>query len=115
MMTSDQAKIVKMVYNRFIDSEEQIWTDLDSNLEMFGYLTESELVTEVKVKYKKHSKTGIRCSQDHQPSNCMAPIILESIEIILDLYKETKELHEKNKYILEYYLVMSEMKMIFPA
>jgi hypothetical protein len=114
MMTTDQTKIVKMVYNRFIESEEEIWTDLDSNLEMFGYLTDKELIVEADVKHEKHCQTGIRCAQDHQPSNCMAPIILESVEIILDLYDKTGELHEKNRYILEYYLVMSELKMIFP-
>ncbi len=111
-MSRDESQIVKLVYNRFIESEEEIWTDLDDNLEMTGLMTNEELVKAAKTEANGHS-SGIRCKQDHGQHNCMAPLILESVNYILDLYGKTRELHPKNRYILEFYLSMSALRMIY--
>jgi len=114
MMDEEEIEIVKLVYNRFMDNEDNQWTDIDNNLEFFSYLTDKELVKESKIKTYEHER-GIRCSQEHGQVNCFAPYILEAVEIILKLYDETKELHPKNAYILSYYLVMGEMGLIYPT
>ena len=113
MMSNEQARIVRMVYNRFMENESDDWTTMDDNLEIFSWLSNEDLVRESKAKFKKHSKGTFRCGQTHDQSVCFAPHILESVEAILDLYKSTKELHLKNAYILSYYLVLSELKLIY--
>ncbi len=115
MMTKEESDAVKIVYNRLMDSEEENWSPIDDNLELCSYLSDSELVTESSIKYVVHSQGVFRCSQEHDLQFCMAPRILDAVEAILALYWQTKELHPKNKYILEYYLTMSEMGMIFSA
>jgi hypothetical protein len=115
MMTKDEASTVKTVYTRLMESEDEPWTEIDENLEFIGWLSDDALIREAKVKIKQHSKGLIRCSQDHEQQFCMAPFVLESAEIIVLLYDRTEELHAKNRYILEYYIAMSEMKMIYPA
>lgn len=113
MMTKEEAESVKLVYNRLIGSEEEDWSPIDDSLELCSYLTDSELVTECSIKYVAHSQGTFRCSQEHEAQYCMAPRILDASEAIITLYWQTKELHPKNRYLLEYYLTMSEMKMIF--
>lgn len=120
MMNEEQSKIVKLVYNRFAESEEYnfrsektVWTELDENLEFISYLSEQELINESKIKVAGHSKGTFKCEQNHEQRNCFAPYILESVQYILKLYDETGFLHEKNSYILSYYLAMSAMGMIF--
>lgn len=114
-MTREQVEAVKLVYTRFIESEEIRWSSLDDQLEWFDYLKDSEMITESTIRYEVHSKGTFRCSQNHKQEHCMAPIILDAVKAILDLYKATKELHIKNRYILSFYLSMSELKMIYLA
>ena len=112
MMTKDQSEIVRTVYLRFIESEEESWGDLDSHLENIAEMSDEELIAAVATKSLSHSK-GIRCQQDHDPRYCFAPFILEAVESILELFIETNQLHEKNKYILSFYLAMAELGLIF--
>lgn len=113
MMDQEKVMVVKMVYNRFIESEEEVWNDLDENLDLFDYLTDEEMVNESEVKLIKTSKKIFRCRQDHQQSDCMAPYIAEAARAIVDLYRETDNLHPKNRYILCYYCVLSELGLIY--
>lgn len=114
MMSKEESAVVKIVYNRFIESEEEgIWTDLDNNLEMVGWLSDIELFRETQFKHTYHAEGIFKCNQKHEQQHCFAPTILDSVGIILDLYYETREMHPKNRYVLEYYLAMSEMKMIY--
>ena len=123
MMTREEADTVKLVYSRLYESEydsligkgeECHWTDLDDNLEFFSYLSDSELVREVQINHLVYSKGRVfRCAQNHKQEYCFAPYVLESSESIVKLYEETKELHCKNRYILIYFLAMSEMKLIY--
>lgn len=113
MMAQEQSQIVKLVYSRFIDSEEEIWSEFDDNLEFVGYLTDKELIQECSIKFFEHSKGDLRCVENHDPAYCMAPLVLEAVEAILDLHDKTGELHEKNRYIMEFYLAMSAMNLLY--
>jgi hypothetical protein len=44
MMTAEEAAIVKMVYCRFIENEDEGWSEIDDVLEILEYLTGEELV-----------------------------------------------------------------------
>lgn len=115
MMTEEEAKIVKLVYNRFIDSEDQTWTTIDDNLEFVDYLTDDELIREASIKADDHSVGVFRCKSSHEANFCFAPFILESVNSILSLNEKTGELHPKNRYILTYYLSMSELGLIYSS
>ena len=66
MLTEEQSKIVKLVYNKFIESEdESSWGELDNTLEYVGWLGDPELVTESKVRFEEHHVGVFRCAQDH--------------------------------------------------
>jgi hypothetical protein len=113
MLSKEQSEIVKLVYTRFIDSEEEIWTEIDDNLEMTGFMSSQELVNECIIKFEQCSGGIFRCNQAHDQSKCIAPIILEGVGYILALYDKTSYLPPKNKYVLEYFLVLCELKMIY--
>ena len=114
VMTKEQSDIVKLVYRRFMDNETETWTDLDSNLELFSYLSDEELIQEAKVKFFHHSQGTFRCMTEHPQEVCFSPFILQAVESILNLHDETRTvIHPNNLYLLSYYLVLSEMKMIF--
>lgn len=114
MLDTAERKLVMMVFNRFFSNEkERTWTDLDSNLEIFGWLSEKDLIQETRVKTYIHSEGIFRCLQTHDQKACFAPYVLEAANHILSLYEANAYLHPNNRYILEYYLVMSEMGLIF--
>lgn len=113
-MTEEQSKMVKIVYNRFIENEEGGWTKIDDVLEILAYLSTEDLVNEARIKLEKHSK-GLRCTKNHDHTQCFAPYVLESIEIILELYDLTKSLRPSNAYIITYYLAMSDLGLIFSS
>jgi hypothetical protein len=114
MMTPDETQVVRIVYERFLESESNEWGDLDSNLEFFDWLIDSELVNESKVKQIKHLKSkNFRCTSDHDQQDCFAPVVLEAVGYILNLWDKTRTLHENNRYILVYYVSMSELNLIF--
>jgi hypothetical protein len=112
MMSQEEIQVVKVVYERFIDSESEGWGDLDDNLEFFDWLNDRELIDETKVKQIGCSK-GIRCASEHDIGDCFAPYIFEAVTAILNLWDKTRMLHKNNRYILLYYLSMSEMDLIF--
>src|SRR5271165_2826108 len=110
MMSPEESQVVKSVYTRLLENENGSWTELDENLEFFSYLTNIELINESEIRYIEHSKGVFRCklSEDYFASK-----ILESVGIIISLYRKTRALHEKNAYILLYYLVMTEMGLVY--
>lgn len=109
MLAPEDAKVVRMVYNRFLENEVEGWTTIDDILEILEYLTDEELIIQVKVRMEEHKK-GIRCKKEHEQSNCFAPFVYQAVESILTL----EDLHPKNAYVLSYYLAMSEMGLILP-
>jgi hypothetical protein len=113
MMTEEEAKIVKIVYGRFIENEDSTWTGIDDNLELFEYLNNEEIISETRIRIDDHSRGVIRCKSSHDESLCFAPKVLEAAQNIVKLYDETGRLHPKNKYVLTYYNVMSVMKLIY--
>lgn len=116
MMTQEETQVVRVVYDRFLDSESLEWGDLDENLEFFGWLSDKELVNEAKVKHINHSRGKIfRCTSSHSQEDCFAPFILEAATHIIKLWDKTRILHDKNRYVLLYYVSMSEMSLIFEA
>lgn len=121
MMTAEEVSVVKLVFSRFMESEcinekneKTNWGDLDYNLDYFDWMSDNELITESQIRYENHKKgKSFRCYSSHKSEDCFAPFILEAVEAILSLNNKAKELHPKNRYILVYYLSMSEMLMIF--
>lgn len=115
MMASEEKEVVSLVYRRFIESESNgSWANLDETLWYFEIISDRDVINESMIKYLSHSKSPFRCKNDHDSKYCMAPLILDSVESILLLHeKEETDLHPKNRYILTYYLAMSELGLIF--
>lgn len=114
MMTKDQQDTVTKVYRRFYESDlaDAEWTDIDEQMTMLEWLDDNQLATESRVKFNEHVNGKPRCMQDHTGSECFVPTIIEATSAILDLYESTSNLHEKNRFILRYYLALSQVGFI---
>ncbi len=112
MMTEEQRKIVVLVYTHLLDKEDRGWDGLDDCMDLLEYLDNDQLHREADVVHSVHSRGAVRCQQDHAKEKCFIPLLVESVGAILELYKETGSLHEKNRYILQYYLAMQQANMI---
>ena len=117
-------EIIKIVYNRFIESEyEDIpntdtvtkWSNMDEILGFIDYLTDYELIKECTAKSILHSDSKVRCNNEHPIENCFAPRILSAVNVILDHYcNDTEELSKEHRYIFCYYMALTELKLIYP-
>lgn len=109
MMTQDQVKNVTHIYSLFIQSETaRGWNELDDVLEYLEYLDDDQLHREADVIYEIHKRGNVKCKSDHEQSKCAVPRIVDAVGAILDLYKETNQLHKNNRFILEYYLAYQQ-------
>lgn len=112
MMTKDQSKTVIQVYNHLLENEKRGWDGLDDYMDYLEYLDNDQLHREADVVYMQHRNGPVKCKQEHAIEQCLIPIMVEAVGAILELYKETNNLHDKNRYILQYYLAMNQADMI---
>lgn len=113
-MKSKNDKIIDEVYDHFMQSEtEDIeWDDVDEAMCMLEWLEDSQLAIEAEVKHIEQNSGDPRCPADHPKKDCIIPSVMRSVQLILDDYKKTKKLNEKNKFILRYYLALSHVGAI---
>lgn len=107
MITIEQARIIATVYKKFNDSETLEWTSIDDKMEFLAWLSDREVVTEAEVQLNDHSEKNARCAIDHPPEQCIVPVILDSISYICEDFKTSERLAKKARYVLEYYLALS--------
>lgn len=112
MMSREQYKTVVQVYFHLLENEKRGWDGLDDYMNYLEYLDNDQLHREADVIYAYHKHRGVRCQEDHPKEKCLVPLLVDSVGAILDLYKETNNLHQRNRYILEYYLAMNQAEMI---
>jgi hypothetical protein len=113
MMNQEQVRVVAQVYREFLASEENRgWEGIDDYLETLQFLDDDQLGREAEVVLIQHRKGKAKCDKDHPESECFVPKIIEAVQAILDLVKETGHLHKNNRYILEYYLAVNQAGMI---
>jgi hypothetical protein len=113
MMSPEQTKIVTVVYDRFISNESRGWDGVDEYLEMLEYLDDDQLHREADVLFSTHKSKSMGCPYRHKdPNACFVKHILEAVEAILDLYKETGQMHKNNRYILANYLALTQSEQI---
>jgi hypothetical protein len=115
MLTPDQAKNVSDVYRRLEKSEERGWDPIDDTLYILDFLSDHELVIETEILILKHKKGSLGCLAEHEKhpqSECYSNKIMEAAENIVELYKSNSYLPEKSKYILQYYLALTQQELI---
>ena len=113
MMTPTQAKNITYLYDRFIESDAKGWNALDDYMELLGFLDNDQLYREAEVLYSHQKNKKMGCPYLHSEGTvCFVVRILEAVEAITDLYKETGSLHPKNRYILENYLALCQDQQI---
>lgn len=114
MMTKDQQEVVSQVYRRFYDADanDKNWTNIDEQMHMLDWLDDNQLIVEAAVLYQIQTAGEPRCNQKHPITECFIPLVIDAVTSILDLFAETGSLHEKNRFILQYYLAMSQVGFI---
>lgn len=115
MLSKEQQDLLNVVYERFMESEGEgnTWAPIDDCLELVSWLKDYELIFECEKKFEFHCQSEFRCEINHDAQYCMAPLILEAVEVILDIYHDSGELLGIHRYCLEYYVSLSELKLIF--
>ena len=113
-MTREQQETVLKVYRQFVssDCQDQQWTTLDTFMEALSWLEDPQVVIEAAVMVQLHAGGQPRCTQNHPIDQCFVPVIIDAVGYILDLYTKTGNLHPKNRFILEYYLAVSQEGLI---
>lgn len=114
MMTKEQQETVTKVYRQFYgsDTRDTDWTEIDTFMEAMAWLDDPQLVIETAIVHQIQCAGQPRCTQDHPIENCFVPTIIDAVGHILDLYAETQNLHVKNRFILEYYLAVTQEGLI---
>jgi|GEM_PF-4281077 len=113
MLNPDESKTIEQVYRRFMDGEEHAsWDEIDTQLEYLDYLDSDQVFREASVQLSYHKFGKIRCGQEFCNQGCFAENVVDAVEIICKLYSDTNYLPVKNRYVLEYYLALSQLKMI---
>lgn len=109
MLSTEEAKNITFVYSALLDSELKGWQDLDDFLEILEWLDDSELYREAEVLYSYHKNEDMGCPYPHKEgSSCFVKKVLEAVEAITELYKETGNLHPRNRYVLANYLALTQ-------
>lgn len=109
MLTTDQAKNIIYLYGAFLEAEKKGWSKIDDYLEILEYLDDDQLHRECEALYSIHRTKKMGCPYEHKDGIvCFVIRILEAVEAITDLYKETSSLHIKNRYILCHYLALCQ-------
>jgi hypothetical protein len=115
MMTPDQARNTAKVYRMLMDSEdESSWDEVDTCLDLLEYLEDEQLVIEAGVVFSQHGGGQVTLSTEHPGSKQAATDIVDAVSSILSLFSETQNLHKNNRYILQYYLALSQVGEIVP-
>lgn len=113
-MNAEERENIKNVYKRFLNSEERGWDSLDDYLDLLDYLDDDQLSREAEVLFLKHKEKAVMCKIKHKkPSECFVPYILRAVETILNFYKKNGKLNDSHKYILQYYLALTQNKFIY--
>jgi len=113
-MTKDEQIIVKRVLARFKESDklETEWSEVDEQMSRLEWLDNHQLTIEAGVKLDEHAGGNPKCGQNHAEGECFVPVIIDAVCIILNLYDQTGNLHANNRFILEYYLSLSQTGFI---
>lgn len=113
MMTKEQSNTVTLVFNKFFNDEnDESWSEIDHYLSLLDFIDDDQLYREADVLYSIHTRGEPMCEVDHPREECFIPLIIEAVGAILELYRETGNLHKNNKYILEYYLALTQAQII---
>lgn len=113
MLNPEQFQTVEQVYVRFMEGEELAgWDEIDTQLEYLDYLDEEQIFREASVQVIYHESGKVGCNDEFCGQGCFAEIVVEAAEIICELFNNTGQLTPKHRYVLEYYLALSQLKMI---
>lgn len=114
-MTPEQAQVVEIVYDKFLEGEMTVsWDALDDQMIYLDYLSNNQLWLESNVLHREHTVTGtVRCSQEFCNQGCYAQTIVEAVgHIILENQPYGVSLTTKHRYVLEQYLALSQLNYI---
>lgn len=113
-MTTYQQNIIDKVYKKFVESDsiDIQWTDIDEQISILEWLDDRQLMIEAKVKLHEQSGGQPRCNQDHPINDCFIPIAIEAVKFIVDSYAKTKTLNSNDRFVIKYYLSLSQVGLI---
>jgi hypothetical protein len=113
-MTNEQAQIVRQVYDRFNDGENDnvLWTEIDETLWQLSWLDGDQLIREASVLFSHYKGRQVKCNMVHVQSECFAPKIVGAVEAILESHGRAGKMLSEHKYILQYFLTLSQLGVI---
>lgn len=105
---------ISKVYEKFYESDlfDANWTKIDEQISMLEWLDDHQLTIEAAALVKIQTKGKPTCNQVHTYAECFVPTIIEVVEYLVDQYEKTGDLPVKHKFILQYYLALSQVGFI---
>lgn len=108
VLTENQQHTIDVVFKRFQDIDNNYnWTKIDDFMVYLEYLDDAELACEADVLFEKHKLGEPSCPSKHPKEECLVPLIMESVDCILNLYKDFGTLEPTNRYIVQYYIALT--------
>jgi hypothetical protein len=113
-MTPEQIEITKNIYQKFyeIDCNQHDWTSIDEYMSHLDYLDDKQVAIEAEVKLREHLSGNPKCKEHEEEHECLVPKIIEAVKIIINGNREKKKIHIKDRFVLQYYLALSQAKYI---
>jgi hypothetical protein len=109
MMSPEQVKTVTYIYGLLMASEIKEWEKIDEYLQALEWLSYFQLCNECEALYSIHQDNHLVCPYiEGEESTHFIVSMLEAVEAITQLYRETEDLHPRNRYILCYYLALCQ-------
>lgn len=115
-MIQKETEIVNFIYKSFYDTDlkEQKWSVIDEYMSYLDYLNDQEILVESEIKLKEHLSGDPRCpfEEEHKKHKCIVPSIIEAVKILIDSNNGLKKIDIKDRFVLQYYLAISQAKYI---
>lgn len=106
MMNEDEVSNIKILLKKLNEIEISVkdWSSFDESMYMLSLLSDREIVYEIEKLNERSRIKDITCSHTQIPHECNVNSMIEAVKSIMELYYDTGSLHEKNRYIISYFL-----------
>lgn len=114
MISRDQENDLKEIYRSLISNDyKRDWKPIDDRLYELDFLSDEEIVKETEIQIYNHSLGEVMCKEEHNGKICLMPTLLRAVDAICESWNETQDLVPKCRYILQNYLAISHLGIIY--
>lgn len=113
---------VEVLKNTFLKTETYGWNEIDNAMSMLEWIDDDQLCREVDVLLHIHLRGEPKCANgNHKAGKCVVPYpsgtccvvpIITTAAYITQKYLGREPINDSDRYVLRYYLALSQAKLI---